>query len=465
MPFDRIQAREYLKKRLGEAPDRSRALERAQAVVDNDTKLEILGSPIFLVEFANQVASEQFSIKDIKKLGSLQFLVGRAFQRERKRQAHDFTDEQQQTFLEEIAFDLLQSGGPGYSREDLEVFVAEAVDDEVTRADWEKLASHHFLQDSQGRTAVVTMRHQVWRDYFQGCALARLLHARQKNAYEVITSRDLPEGVLRSAAGVLDEATRGWLLERVPENGDKLVRNLVQMWLSRREPEATGRTALPVELRSILAGRDLSGRSFTSVAFHATDLRGTNLADCYFEDCDLSDVRFDETVLDRTTLRGCTVSPGIAAAIVASVTIDDEQLFGPQLRDRFVGRPSATSEGSSQPDDFREWAAEVLDGRLSKFVKSKMGENNVAIDDAISWTAFMGGTDPRRRDFVVRRLYRGLRAEGVLYEGRTNSSGRPTVCLSDDTDVQADVVAFVRSGTRGPVIERVLDRLMPRTGS
>lgn len=464
LPFDRTQAREYLRKRLGDGPDRSRALDRAQAILANDTDLEILGSPIFLVEFANLVASEQFSISDIRKLGTLQFLVGRAFQRERERQKHDFTDRQQQTFLEAIAFDLLRSGGPGYSRDELEIFVAEAVEDEVARAEWETLASHHFLQDGAGRIALVTMRHQVWRDYFQGCALAGLLRERNPLAEEVITSRDLPEGVLRSAAGLLNEATRGWLMSKVPENGDKLVRNLVQMWLSRREPGATERTALPGEFRSVLAGRDLSGKAFTSVDFEGTDLSRANLAGCYLENCDLTAVRFEGTILDRTTLRGCAIAPGVAAATVASVTIDDEQLFGPQLRDRYAQKPAGGDDGSAGPDDFRVWVEQVLRDRLAKFVKSKLGENNVAIDDAISWTAFMGGTDPKWRDFVVRRLYRAMRTERLVYEGRLSSAGRPTVCLADEPEVQAEVVVFVRTGVRGPAIERVMARLLARTG-
>ncbi|MEV4415559.1 NACHT domain-containing protein [Catellatospora sp. NPDC049609] len=464
LPFDRAQARTYLRKRFGDGPDPSRSLERAQQVLDNDYDLEVLGSPIFLAEFANLIASEQFSISDIRRRGSLQFLVGRAFQRERARQEHDFTDEQQQLFLEGIAFDLLRFGGAGYDREELELFVAEAVEDDLARTYWEKLASHHFLlPDDRGGTAVVTMRHQVWRDYFQGSALARLLRERNSWADELLTSRDLPEGVLRTAAGLLNEETRGRLVDQAAEGGDKLVRNVVQMWLTRREPVAAARTALPAEYRRLLGGRDLSGKSFTSIAFGDTDLGRANLAGCYFENCDLSGVRFDETILDRTTLRDCVVSAGVSAATVASVTIDGEQLFGPQLRVRYATVVDA-GDDQAAADDFGHWVEQVLKDRLRKFVKSRMGENNVAIDEAISWTAFMGGTDPRDRDFVVRRLYRAMRLEGVVYEGRMNSSGRPVVCLSDDPEVQAEVLAFVRSGQPGPAVERLMARLLQRAG-
>jgi hypothetical protein len=463
LPFDRLQAKEYLRKRLGEGPDRSQALERAQALLDHDENLEILGSPIFLAEFANSVADERWSITDIRKRGSLQFLVERTFQRERERQAHDYTDDEQRRFLEGIAFDLLTSGGTGYQREDLELFVAEAVTDDLALANWAALASHHFLHhDDRAGTSLITMRHQVWRDYFQGSALAARLRERNVRAQNEIITRDLPEGVLRAASGLVDESTRQWLISLASETGDKLVRNLLRMWLLRREPDGSGTIRMSADLRVLLAGRDLSGLAFTSVHFGGADLSRSSLTGAYLKGCDLTGVRFGGTVLDRTTLLGCVVPPEIADAAVASVTIDGSLLFGPQLRDRSRSAAPARPEGSDTrtEDDFAAWVAMVLKARLGKFVKHRMGEHNVAIDEAISWTAFMGGTDPQHRDFVVRRLYKALRAEKLVYEGKMNSTGRPTVCLTEDTEVRADVVAFVLAETAGPVILAVIDRLV-----
>jgi hypothetical protein len=464
LPFDRLQAKEYLRKRLGDGPDRSKALERAQALLDHDENLEILGSPIFLAEFANSVAKEQWSITDIRKRGSLQFLVERTFQRERERQGHEYTDDEQRRFLEGIAFDLLTSGGSGYQRDDLELFVAEAVTDDLALAGWAALASHHFLlPDDRTGVPLITMRHQVWRDYFQGSALAARLRERNARAQNEIITRDLPEGVLRAASALVDDGTRRWLVGLAAESGDKLVRNLLRMWLLRREPDGTKTIAVDADLRVLLAGRDLSGLTFTSVSFGGADLSRSSLTGSYLKGCDLTGVRFAGTVLDRTTLLDCVVPAGIADAEVASVTIDGAFLFGPQLRDRF--RPPTASSSHAERDtkakgDFADWVTTVLKARLGKFVKHRLGENNVAVDEAISWTAFMGGTDPQHRDFVVRRLYKALRAEKLVYEGKMNTTGRPTVCLTEDTDVRADIVTFVRTGFAGPVVRAAIDRLV-----
>src|SRR5581483_6348784 len=111
--------------------------------------------------------------------------------------------------------------------------------------------------------------------------------------------------------------------------------------------------------------------------------------------------------------------------------------------------------------DFEDWAVQVLRDRVGKFVKSRYGENVSVLDETISWTAFMGGTDPRHRDFVVRRVYRALRSEDIVYEGRMSSStGRPAVCLIPDQRTQAELLEFVQSGTRGPTIQRVVNRLV-----
>ncbi|MEV6638252.1 NACHT domain-containing protein [Actinoplanes sp. NPDC051470] len=459
LPFDRVQAKEYLRKRIGEGPDRSNVLTRAQTILDNDRNLEVLGSPIFLAEFVNMVANEKWSIPDIQRRGSLQFLVERTFQRERERQFHEYTDGQQRRFLEGIAFDLLTSGSTGYLREDIELFVAEAVDDELALTNWEALAGHHFLlPDDRGGTTLISIRHQVWRDYFQGSALAVRVNERNETAWDAITNRDLPEGVLRSAAGLIDEEIRIWLLVEATESGDKLVRNLLRMWLLRREPDSGQVAPVPDDLRGLLAGRDLSGLAFTGVSFAGTDLSESNLTGCYLKDCDLTGARFAGAVLDRTTLQDCVVPPGIADAAVASVIIDESQFFGPQLRDRFP--PEVTRAASDHATDFTGWVRDVVKARLGKFVKSRMGENNVAVDEAISWTAFMGGTDPQHKDFVVRRLYRALRAEGLVYEGKMNRSGRPTVCLTMDPDARADVVTFVRTDVAGPAVHAVIDRLV-----
>ena len=489
LPFDLNQASTYLAMRLGDADGRSRLMERAQGMLRMDKNLEVLGSPIFLAEFVNLIKEEQLSIPDIRKLGSLEFLIDRTFERERRRQDHDFSDGQQRRYLEAIAFDLLTTGDAGYDRDDLEVFAAEVAEEEQLQALqpptweqlWGRLASHHFLLpegDTAGR-ARVTMRHQVWREYFQGSALAARLanggpatrasaggfgEKEQQKALIQFTTRDLPEGVLRFTASFVTEPVRRRLLGQLDGGTDKLVRNVLRMELARWEPEADEMLALPAEISARLPGRDLSEITFTRVRFEGS-LAKSNLTGCLFDHCDLTEAELGGTLLNRTVFNSCNISATLAKADVASVSIDGELLFGPQVRERYADQAAAGpyDPESSERMEFRQWATDIVRDRLRKFLKPYGGEANAIFDTAISWTAFMGGVDPKHRDFVVRRAYRALHAEQIVSEVPTGSGPRPAVRITKDPVLRAEVQALVRNGEIGPSIERVIDRVSGRS--
>ena len=487
LPFDLPQASRYIAIRLKDAAPQSRLMQRAQDMLRMDKNLEVLGSPIFLSEFVNLIAEEQFSIADVRKSGSLEFLIRRTFDRERIRQRHDFTDPQQRQYLEAIAFDLLTTGEMAYIRADLEVFACEVADEEqLLRPDppwrqlWNGLASHHFLlpDDDNARRARVTMRHQVWREYFQGSALAARLaqgttsarnhvpafsDKEQARAFAQLATRDLPEGVLRSAARFISEPARGRLLTMLSGSGDKLLRNMLRMELLHGESESGEPLVLPQALTAHLPGRDLSEIVFSSVRLDGS-LAGANLTGCLFEKCDLEHASLAGALLNRSVFNGCTISPTVAEAEVASVTINGEQLFGPRLRARYrEDSTESASSGSGSLDDgdseFRAWAAEIVRWRLARFLHNYGGEANAIFDKAISWTAFMGGVDPRQRDFVVRRVYRALHAVQIVAEVPTGAGPRPAVRITSDPALRAEILAFVRTGEAGPSIERVISRL------
>src|SRR5260221_14384053 len=69
--------------RLAKVNDRSRLMERAQGMLQQDRSLEVLGSPIFLAEFVSLIAEGKLSIPDVRRRGSLEFLIQRTFKRER----------------------------------------------------------------------------------------------------------------------------------------------------------------------------------------------------------------------------------------------------------------------------------------------------------------------------------------------------------------------------------------------
>jgi hypothetical protein len=468
LPFDQGQAKEYVAQRLRSVPDRTQAMQRAQRVINDDWNPEILGSPIFLAEFVNLIAEDKWSMTDVRQRGLLEYLIETTFERERTRQEHAFTNEQQRNYLQNIAFDLLTTDAVGYQRGDLEIFALEVAGDEVPEDKWQTLwrglASHYFLlpDTDAAESPVTTMRHQVWRDYFQGNALADRLNDQEDRAFRELATRDLPEGVLRSADDFLHPDTRAWLQGKLPKGPDRLMRNMLRMALLHKRADPGIPLRLAPEIGSELAGRDLSDIVFTGVFFEGS-LAGSNLTGCFFDRCDLSRASLTDAVLERTVFSGCVLpDTELTDAKVDSVTIDGEDFFGPELAAK---RARTKPDGVTEPADaarataeVRDWVIDVLWARLARFTPARGGVAHAGLDTSISWTAFMGGTNPRDRDFVVRRLYRALRVENVVSDGPTGMARRPTVFLSNDPEIKAQVMAFVREREIGPSIEAVIGR-------
>jgi uncharacterized protein YjbI with pentapeptide repeats len=470
LPFNQVQAKEYVAQRLRDRPDRTQAMQRGQRIIDEDWNPEILGSPIFLAEFVNLIAEDRWSMADVRQRGLQEYLIETSFERERVRQDHAFSNSQQRAYLQNIAFDLLTTNAVGYQRSDLEIFALEVAENEALQDNWPTLwrglASHYFLlpDTDAGESPVATMRHQVWRDYFQGSALATHLNDQGERAFSALATRDLPEGVLRSADDFLAPHTRAWLLGKLAQGPDKLLRNMLRMTMLRKRGETDVLLRLPAEIGSRLAGRNLSDMVFREVLFEGS-LADSNLTGCFFDRCDLSQASLAGAVLERTVFSGCALpATELTDATVDSVTINGEDFFGPELAAKRARTEPESTTGSSKAaeatSEVRNWVTDVLWARLAKFTPARGGEAYAGLDTSISWIAFMGGTNPRDRDFVVRRLYRALRAENVVYDAPTGMARRPTVFLSNDPEIRADVVAFVRAREIGPAIEAVIGRLV-----
>jgi hypothetical protein len=237
------------------------------------------------------------------------------------------------------------------------------------------------------------------------------------------------------------------------------------MSLSRDGTDPDALSRLPSEIGRHLAGRNLSDITFRGLYFDGS-LAGANLTGCFFEKCDLSQVSLHGAVLERTVFQHCRLpDTELADAKVDSVTIDGEDFFGPELAAKTAQNEAerevaAASAAEAAAAEVRAWVTGVLRGRLAKFLIARGGEAFAGLDMSISWTRFMGGTNPRERDFIVRRLYRALRAENIVFDAPTGMARIPTVFLSTDSEIRTDVLAFVRDHKVGPSIERVIGRLI-----
>ena len=467
-PFDHPQAREYLNKRLGARSGSNRLLERAQEALEDEDAFTVLRNPFFLSEFADSIEEQQWSKTDLRREGFLEFLLMRTFDRERKRQGHYFGDDVQRRFLEGIAWDMLLSGHAGYPRSDLEIFAAEALDElhmmeqDDWRSMWEKLASHHFLLADDSGRRLVTIKHQVWREFFQGNSLVLRVRATEGQAFGQAAQREIPEGVLRTAAKAMGAADLQRVRTLATGGKDRLLRNAVRLHLHSQGRNGGERIRLSVHFPD-LAHRDLSAMNFVGVDFGGVDLRGANLLQTFLSGCDLRGAHLDGAQLNRTVLRECEFDQGLLTADSAALEVDGEIYYGPSIRDLFgqVDTVAAPAAAAGATDDLSVWVTDVLRDRLRRFVKQRPGEGGPIIDESVSFVAFLGGTNPKHRDFVIRRLFRALKAEGVLYETRARvSDGHPNICVADDPDVRTEVLRFVTTGEAGSIMGGVVERLM-----
>jgi hypothetical protein len=461
-PFDRAKARTYLRIKLDSAGDRSRLVKRSQQLLDRvEGGLGIYGSPFFLSEFVAQVRddADKFTLSGVPA-DFLDYLVGVSFARERVRQGHDFSDKEQQAFLENIALDMLHSERTtAYDKEDLELFGLEAMSNDRSGVDDYRLSllfAHHFLDPVDG---YASFQHQVWRDYFQGKALARAIDAERIEVVAVLNRRELPDGVVNNCVSAGNKSQLAVRLGAVADRANDVgIRNILRL-LTEVARGREERYPIPARIVERLTARSLSDLYLTNLDFSGADLRSCVLTGTYLRNCDLGDVQWQGAFLSDTTFIGCEIGPGIVTAEHASSVIDGEELFGPQLREHFA-ESAADAVADGEPEGIREtqeqYAIRVLAGRLGKFQKGNV------FDSSIDWSNFMGGLPRADHDFVVKRLVRALKAERILMEDSGVAGSRPPFILTRDSDVRRDVATLTSTNELGESLQPVVDRLLKR---
>lgn len=460
-PFDKQQAKEFILKKLDIPGDHTRSVERAQEMIDREGATSgIFGSPFFLSEFISLVRTERWSQADINQRDSLRFLIGVAFKRERERQDHTFTDAEQRNFLQEIALDMLRTASNGYDPEELQVFALEAVsdnDDIGERANdrkIEKLLSHHFLTTvGDGMDDFATIKHQVWREFFQGSGLGAALAGQRGDGLEIVMHQDLPQGVVTALVHQLGDSTPEIVSRLSRSANDVCTRNLLRMQAATIDQGSVGQVPLPTWLGAGLRGRHLTELRLHGLSFDGLDLSSANLSGTFFGGCSFRACNFSEALLSRTSFDSCILDETLLQAKNFSCTIAGTDYYGPQLRALFDTEDSAVDSEDADSESMRSYATRILRERLSRFVKAGR------IDASISWTAFMGGVAQGDREFIVRQLFRALKTEGILVESNAGSGSQPPLNLAEDPVVRREVLLMTQEGLLSPRMLAVLARV------
>jgi hypothetical protein len=458
-PFDKEQAEVYLSKRLPEGS--ARTLSRARQFLQEPSTLDLLSSPLFISEFANTVEQRGFSIDDVRSKGMYGYLVGCAYERERERQRHDFTDGEQEGFLECMSFDMLKTNEVGYTRDDLEYFADEAFDSSERAAQWRLLGSHHFLTDLPG-TRLISMRHQLWREYFQGLALARRIAEGSPAADDVLSERELPEGVLRHAG---DELGSVKLVRLASQFGSAASNTLAKNLVKAALVSGSDRRSLMNVVKALggLTGRALDGLVFRDLDLRAVDMTGATFEGTFFDRCRLTGVIFNGALLRSTTFVQCELDRNLLTGRLTSLTIDGTPLYGQQEVSAYLREPTTEKDAAEDATDDRAWVRGVLKDRMERFVEGHLEQRYVRTQ--ISWRNFVSGAPTELSDYIRTRVYRAMRSEQLIVDvDAVSRGGQHPLGLGNANDVRREFIDFVVNDQEGPMVSATIERLLQSAG-
>ena len=305
-PFDERRRDQFLKNRGATKSEVSRISRLAMG--------ELSGGPqtlSFLLEIVREGAIPADTSTRAVVFGKYAELV---FARERKRQGFSVSDEQQASYLKDLAYETLCEDVTALPRELVEIATPEG----LSIDDHNKLLGHYLLEPAQDGLA---FEHHLVRDFFAAVSICdRLKSSEPTRVFEL--------KITDGAAGFLAELLSDEQLNAYIAAGRAspvVHRNLLAIALKKvdREPagastidETANRTAYLRQLigESTLAGTDLSGLEFSLLNFSGWSFKGCRARNTRIICCDLREAK-DTDSLSEARLEDCLLREDVDESV------------------------------------------------------------------------------------------------------------------------------------------------------
>lgn len=260
------------------------------------------------------LSQEIWEIPNFSPRDSIKIYEKRAktiFKRERKRQNHDLSDDEQFTFLQKLAEDSYKydKGFSSYDKSLLSIIVEEVFERRLRSARAEDRESeekervvnsflkHHFVRPSSIISGEVGIHQQKFRAFFAACELANVILEGSESDCKssAILKKDLPQEVIEFTVQILREREE----EAIPR-----IKNLYDVSIQEQQEVNCFRNVLRISqmmknIRQVFP----SIYSFQNKRLNEFHFNGENLTDYSFNHAKLVRVEF----WNRCSLEGCDV--------------------------------------------------------------------------------------------------------------------------------------------------------------
>ncbi len=223
LPFGSDQIKKWLESNTpSENKDRKkRHIQKVLSIINQKAHIkEMVSNPYELSLLSHEI----WKTPNFSPIDSIKIYEKRAktiFKRERKRQHHNLSDDEQFAFLQRLAGDSYKydKGFSSYDKSLLGIIVEEAFERRLRSARAEDRESeekehivnsflkHHFVRLSPTISDEVGIHHQKFRAFFAACELANVILEGSKSDYKhsAILTKNLPQEVIEFTVQILRE--------------------------------------------------------------------------------------------------------------------------------------------------------------------------------------------------------------------------------------------------------------------
>ncbi len=468
-PFGETQKKKLVAKKC----DSQAEIWRISTFVESPSLAEPLGSPLLLNQTIELLQDDDESARLDRQEGRRNLfgaLESSVYERERKRQGHGFTDEEQRRFLVSLAEEMFKENESGYDSEATEYVATVALENmgvEADSADLKSLVDHHFLNVAESELAPeerpIYFNHQVYREYFQALAMIGSVTEADTELAEMFVRRPLPEEVAKWFAEFdVSQEVPDYIANLVIVDGPVSQQALANCavlcsaygnskLLEKALEGIPAEAALDLDLTGLdLSGLNLGGHVYNSLELTRCKLQGTSISgavvyELTLDECEVSDLDFRDT-------------------LVESAAFD----FGAREFDSAVILQELNRRGARTDIEDEEQVIELeerQDLQIRDIIRSRIGRFYVkgGQDDGTGakWKNeivernLYGGLVNVKRKWAKQTVVPALIKEGVLERRRVNADWRYKIC----EDAEDDCRAFLESGVERGKVKGALTRL------